>query len=108
MTRKSCGIISSNLGHVTIKEWCVTDPGSNPGRNNSVKMNYLEAQNKSPIGVAVWGNYAMKDIVWPKDEPHPYIWITKNYKPCSLNRTNQLKNSDDWEPVEEKDWFMEK
>lgn len=69
-------------------------------------MTYKEAQKQSPIGVAVLGNIAMKDIVWPKDEPTPYWWITKHYKPVSPDVMERFKASDEWEPLEELDWVM--
>jgi len=70
-------------------------------------MTYEEAQNKSPIGVAIFGDTALKDIVWPKDLPKPYWWLGKGYSVVkSVVNLERFKTSDLWKPLEESNWKM--
>lgn len=58
-------------------------------------MKYREAQDKSVSGVAVLGNEAMQDVIWPKDSPHPFGWIN-GYKPLDPVK---FVDRDGWKPL---------
>jgi len=59
-------------------------------------MRYSEAQQKSVSGVAVWGNEVMEDVIWPKDSPHPFMFVQDGYVP--IEPGNYLE-SDGWSPL---------
>jgi hypothetical protein len=59
-------------------------------------MKLQEAQKLCVAGVAVYGNEVMKDVIWPKDSPTPYMWITDGYKPM---KGDHLKEKDGWNPL---------
>jgi len=64
-------------------------------------MQYIEAQNLSQYGIAVYGNIAMKDILWPKDSLFPYMWVTNGYLQLD---TRRFELSDKWEPLLEENF----
>lgn len=60
-------------------------------------MTLKEAQNASVSGVAVLGNHAMADIIWPKDSPHPFFWLTNGYLP-KPDKAEWCRGKE-WEPL---------
>ncbi len=64
--------------------------------SGSGPMNYREAQEQSVSGVAVFGNPAMQDIIWPKHSPHPFAWVGKGYMPVDPAR---FCDRDGWSPL---------
>ena len=71
-------------------------------------MTYKEAQEQSPCGVAVWGNFAMRDVVWPKGELTPYWFIKDGYVPVKLERVQRFVESDLWTPIDDPAYKMRK
>lgn len=59
-------------------------------------MTYLEAQEASVSGVAVYGNEVMQDIIWPKGSACPFGWVHNGYR--SLD-PEAFKNRDGWKPL---------
>lgn len=68
-------------------------------------MKLKEAQDLSPLKVAVWGNVAMKDIIWPMDFSHPLLWVKNGYSLCTYLKDKYI-DSDLWEPLKEIDWKL--
>lgn len=62
-------------------------------------MKYQEAQDKSVSGVAVLGNEAMQDIIWPKDSPHPFGFSVDGYVPLDAAKFSER---DGWKPLHRK------
>jgi len=60
-------------------------------------MTLEEAWALSVSGVAVRGNPAMQDIVWPKDSPHPFAFVRDGYKP--MPDKAELWRSGEWLPL---------
>lgn len=69
-------------------------------------MKLNEAQQLSPCGVAVWGNFAMRDVVWPVNMPTPYGWIGGGYRPIKGDRIERYRESDLWSPIDDPNWRM--
>jgi len=70
-------------------------------------MKLETAQALSPIGVAVWGNPVMKDVVWPKNTPTPYLWIGYFYRELThKDKIEYYRQSDLWEPIDDTNWVM--
>jgi hypothetical protein len=62
-------------------------------------MNYKDAQDQSVSGVAVFGNPAMQDVIWPKDSPHPFIWLVSGDKRGYIPWSAKLASRDGWSPL---------
>lgn len=60
-------------------------------------MRYEQAQAESVSGVAVYGNEATQDVIWPRQEQHPYFWVKNGYIP--LEATEKYVDSDEWRPL---------
>ena len=59
-------------------------------------MKYQDAQEKSPLGIAVLGNPVMLDVLWPKGSPHPFMWIQTRYVAQAEGRWS---DKNEWTPV---------
>jgi hypothetical protein len=59
-------------------------------------MKYQEAQDQSVSGVAVFGNEIMQDIIWPKDSPHPFMFMQDGYIPADPVK---FAERDGWQPL---------
>jgi len=59
-------------------------------------MTVQEAQERSPVGVAVLGNPINQDVIWPKGSPCAYLLYFDHYKARSSDRWT---TSTEWEPV---------
>ena len=70
-------------------------------------MNLKEAQELSPCKTAVYGNIAMRDVIWPSITELPLVWITNGYA-AILNpkALDNLTTSDKWEPLDDSNWKM--
>lgn len=40
-----------------------------------------QAQDYSEDGIAILGNPAMRDLIWPKNADRPLMWVNKGYRP---------------------------
>ena len=65
-------------------------------------MKLQETQELSVSGVAVLGNTAMQDIIWPKDSSKPFAWIKDGYIEMNQTQADRWKNMDQWYPVHPK------
>jgi len=50
------------------------------------KLTLEEAWNYSENGIAIFGNPAMRDVIWEKGSPHPKWWINKGYRDTKPER----------------------
>jgi len=62
------------------------------------------AQRYSKDGVAVFGNPAMRDVIWKKDDPKPLMWINKGYKEQDPAR---FRNRLGWVPNDPTDDYIQ-
>lgn len=64
-------------------------------------MKYREAQEKSVSGVAVLGNIALMDVIWPKNSPHPYMFLANQGKwgYVPIKEHGNMAKKDVWEPL---------
>lgn len=63
------------------------------------KLTLEQAQNFSEDGMAIFGNPAMKDIIWPRDALNPKMWINKGYKEITEpERIERFRNRVGWVP----------
>jgi hypothetical protein len=60
-------------------------------------MTLEEAQELSVSGVAVLGNPAMQDVIWPKGAPAPFAWITNGY--VEMKNPEVMRERDGWSPL---------
>jgi len=69
------------------------------------KLTVKEAQAYSQDGCAVFGNPAMKDVIWEKDCAYPKWWIGKGYRPADPEK---FKDRIGWVPNEPTKEYDEK
>ena len=60
-------------------------------------MKLEEAWEISVSGVAVLGNEVMQDVIWQKDSPYPFVWITNGYTPMK-DISPEFRNRN-WKPL---------
>ena len=57
-----------------------------------------EAWDLSPCGVAVYGNPAMRDVIWVRGQPAPLRWVVDGYKSANVE---PFRSRVGWSPIEE-------